>query len=141
MSGAAVQPGGATRGPWVEEGAVGSPGPQEVAFRWSRGRPPAEAFPSRPPQTKDAPPPPRDPTAMRAELYTTTTCPYCYRAKALLDAKGIPYVEHVMNGRFDELREVKLRYGHPTVPIVLLDGELVGGSDDLERLARAGGLD
>ncbi len=78
---------------------------------------------------------------MKAELYTWSTCPFCVRAKGLLEKHDVSYVEHVMDGKNAELAEVKRRYGHSTVPIVLLDGEFVGGCDDLEALARRGGLD
>ena len=45
-----------------------------------------------------------------------------------------------MDSRPDELAEVKRQYGHPTVPIVLIDGEFVGGCDDLMALDREGRL-
>ena len=77
---------------------------------------------------------------MQAELYTTAFCPFCIRAKSLLDEHGIPYVEHAMDGKPAELQEAKQRYGHPSVPIVLINGEFIGGCDDLEALAAAGKL-
>jgi glutaredoxin 3 len=77
---------------------------------------------------------------MQIELYTWLTCPYCQRAKALLKRRGLPFKEHVMDGRDAELAEVKRRYQHPTVPIVLIDGLLIGGCDNLEALERSGGL-
>ncbi len=77
---------------------------------------------------------------MRAELYTWSSCPFCIRAKQLLERRGIPYTEHVMDDRPLDLARIKREYGHSTVPIILLDGTFVGGSDDLERLDRAGRL-
>lgn len=77
---------------------------------------------------------------MRAELYTWGRCPFCVRAKAILDEAGIPYVEHLMDGKGPELDQIKRRYRHPTVPIILLDGEFIGGCDDLEELERQGRL-
>ena len=77
---------------------------------------------------------------MQAELYTTAFCPFCMRAKSLLDQHGIPYVEHAMDSKPTELREAKQRYGHATVPIVLIDGEYIGGCDELEDLAASGKL-
>ena len=77
---------------------------------------------------------------MKAELYTWSTCPFCLRAKRFLEAREIPYTEHVMDDRPDELEEVKAKYGHSTVPIILLDGEFIGGSAELEALATAGKL-
>jgi|ETNmetMinimDraft_26_1059896.scaffolds.fasta_scaffold33992_2 glutaredoxin len=46
-----------------------------------------------------------------------------------------------MDDRNDELRELKQLHGHSTVPIILIDGKLVGGFDDLEALVRSGALD
>lgn len=77
---------------------------------------------------------------MRAELYTTAFCPFCIRAKQILDKHAIAYVEHKMDGKPDELRAAKQKYGHPTVPIVLLDGAFIGGCDELEKLERTRGL-
>lgn len=73
---------------------------------------------------------------MNIELYTWTTCPFCVRAKALLDQKGLPYTEHVMDGKNAELDEAKRRHGHSTVPIVLIDGQLVGGFTELAAALR-----
>jgi len=73
-------------------------------------------------------------------LYTWSHCPFCLRAKEILDSHGVPFTEHVMDGKSTELSELKRKYGHATVPLVLLDGELVGGCDALEELARRGGL-
>ena len=77
---------------------------------------------------------------MQATLYTWTTCPFCIRAKQVLDEHGVSYEEIVMDGKNAELNEVKSKYGHHTVPIVLLDGEFVGGCSELEALARQGKL-
>ena len=78
----------------------------------------------------------------QVELYTTMWCPYCARAKALLDRKGIAYTEiDLMEqpNRRDEM--VKRSGGRRTVPQIFIDGEHIGGSDDLVALDRAGGLD
>ncbi len=76
----------------------------------------------------------------RAELYTWTFCPYCMRAKQVLDEHGVAYTEHVMDDQPAELRALKARYEHSTVPIILLDGAFIGGCDELEALAAAGKL-
>ena len=78
----------------------------------------------------------------QVELYTTMWCPYCARAKALLDRKGVAYAEiDLMEqpNRRDEM--VKRAGGRRTVPQIFIDGEHIGGSDDLVALDRAGGLD
>jgi glutaredoxin 3 len=77
---------------------------------------------------------------MQAVLYTWAFCPFCVRAKAILEDQDIEYVEHRMDGKREELNELKRQYGHPTVPIILLDGEFIGGCDELEVLARRGAL-
>ena len=77
---------------------------------------------------------------MEITLYTSSTCPFCIRAKALLDGKGLPYTEHVMDDRQDELAKVKAEFDHGTVPLILIDGKLVGGCSELEALAAAGKL-
>jgi glutaredoxin 3 len=78
---------------------------------------------------------------MRAVIFTWSFCGYCVCAKQILDRHGVPYEEHVMDGRIDALLAVKERYGHPTVPIILLDGRLIGGCQELEALERAGQLE
>ena len=77
---------------------------------------------------------------MKAEIYTTAYCPFCMRAKKLLERHSIDYVEHAMESKPAELAEVKRRYDHPTVPIVILDGDFVGGCDELMQLEAAGKL-
>jgi len=77
---------------------------------------------------------------MKIVLYTSSTCPFCIRAKALLDGKGLEYTEHVMDARQDELAKVKAEHGHGTVPLILIDGKLIGGSSELEALNAAGKL-
>ncbi|MBV9931985.1 MAG: glutaredoxin 3 [Alphaproteobacteria bacterium] len=78
----------------------------------------------------------------RVEIYTKFGCPYCARAKALLDQKGVEYEEYEINstpGKRDEMMERS--GGRHTVPQVFIDGRHVGGSDDLAALERAGELD
>ena len=77
---------------------------------------------------------------MQAEIWTTSWCPFCVRVKAILEDHGVSFVEHVMDDDHGALDEVKRRYEHPTVPIVVLDGQFIGGCDELAMVARAGGL-
>jgi glutaredoxin 3 len=75
-------------------------------------------------------------------VYSTQMCPYCARAKSLLEKKGVDYVNiDVMEQpeRRDEM--VKRAGGRTSVPQIFIDGEHVGGSDDLHALERAGQLD
>jgi glutaredoxin 3 len=76
------------------------------------------------------------------EIYTTPMCPYCVRAKRLLDRKGVNYVEIDLwqeCGRREEM--VRRAAGRRTVPQVFIDGRGVGGSDDLHALDARGELD
>lgn len=76
------------------------------------------------------------------ELYTTMFCPYCARARALLEGKGILYtdidiIEHP--ARRDEM--IQRAGGRTSVPQIFINGEHIGGSDELVALERAGELD
>ena len=78
----------------------------------------------------------------RVEIYTKFGCPYCARAKRLLDEKGADYEEFEINserGKRDEMLE--RANGRTTVPQIFIDGRHVGGSDDLAELERSGRLD
>lgn len=77
---------------------------------------------------------------MKIEMYTWAMCPFCVRAKDLLNRKGVEFTEHLMDGKDAELNEVKRKYQHSTVPIVIVDGNLVGGYTELVALDRAGSL-
>jgi Glutaredoxin, GrxC family len=75
-------------------------------------------------------------------IYTTPFCPYCSRAKRLLDSKGVTYEEidlYMQPGRREEM--VQRAEGRMTVPQIFIDGTPVGGSDDIHALDRAGKLD
>jgi alkyl hydroperoxide reductase subunit F len=75
------------------------------------------------------------------EIYTKQWCPYCLKAKALLRAKDVAYDE--VDVTSDEARQAEMveRSGMRSVPQIFLDGEKVGGYDDLARLNATGELD
>lgn len=78
----------------------------------------------------------------KVEIYTKFTCPYCARAKALLDEKGVTYEEYEISMGGPQRQEMIQRAnGRTTVPQIFINGEHVGGSDDLADLERAGKLD
>jgi glutaredoxin 3 len=78
----------------------------------------------------------------RVELYTKATCPYCERARRLLDEKGADYAEYEISRDPDKRAEMIQRSnGRSTVPQIFIDGRHVGGSDDLAELERGGQLD
>lgn len=75
-------------------------------------------------------------------IYTTPTCPFCVRAKALLDQKGASFDE-IDVARDPSVREAMMRRanGRRSVPQIFIGDLHVGGSDDLYDLERAGKLD
>ena len=78
----------------------------------------------------------------RVEIYSTMFCPYCARAKGLLQKKGVAFENiDVMadTAKRDEMTE--RAGGRTTVPQIFIDGQHVGGSDELYALDRAGKLD
>lgn len=77
----------------------------------------------------------------RFRIYTTKTCPYCNAAKALLSGRGIEFEETDLTQNPGERVRVSELFNWRTVPLILKDGELVGGFNELEELARRGGLD
>ena len=81
-------------------------------------------------------------SAAKVEIFTKWGCPFCTRAMALLDSKGVAYQEYdvTLGGpkKADMLSRIP---GARTVPQVLIAGVAVGGSDDLAALDRAGKLD
>jgi glutaredoxin 3 len=75
-------------------------------------------------------------------LYTTAFCPFCHRAKALLEAKGVAYEEIDVTFSPAKRAEMKaLANGRSTVPQIWINGQHVGGSDELVALDQAGKLD
>ena len=76
------------------------------------------------------------------EIYTKTFCPYCWRAKLLLESKGVEYKEIGVDFG-GELREVMIQRakGRTTVPQIFIGEHHVGGCDDLVALDRDGKLD
>lgn len=78
----------------------------------------------------------------RVEIYTKFGCPYCARAKQLLDDKGVDYEEFELNSTPGKREEMLERApGRTTVPQIFINGRHVGGSDDLAELERSGRLD
>lgn len=77
----------------------------------------------------------------RVSLYTTRYCGFCVAARNLLDSAGIPYIAYDLTGQQAKRREVISATGWPTVPVVLIDGELVGGFNELAALDQRGGLE
>jgi glutaredoxin 3 len=78
----------------------------------------------------------------QVEIYTKSTCPYCIRAKRLLDSKGIEYKEISVDlGGAERGDMISRANGRTTVPQIFIDGAHIGGCDDLMMLESQGKLD
>jgi len=78
----------------------------------------------------------------KVEIYTKFTCGYCFRAKTLLEKKNVDYEETDISLGGPERQEMIQRAGgRTTVPQIFINGEHIGGSDDLASLEAAGKLD
>lgn len=78
----------------------------------------------------------------KVEIYTTMLCPYCYRAKKLLEKKGVTYTE--IDVSTDPATRAKMRAragGSHSVPQIFIGETHVGGCDELYALEQAGALD
>ena len=76
------------------------------------------------------------------EIYTWQFCPFCIRAKALLDKKGVEYTEYVIDG--DEAAREKMTEranGRTSVPQIFVENRHIGGCDDIYDLESQGKLD
>jgi glutaredoxin 3 len=79
--------------------------------------------------------------AARVDVYTTTYCPWCVRAKQLLAHKGIAFAEIDVTGDDERRAWLVETTGRKTVPQIFIDGRAVGGYDDLAALDKRGELD
>jgi len=74
-------------------------------------------------------------------MYSTSWCPYCARARALLQARGAEFEDIDIEAQPQRRAEMIARSGRSTVPQIFIDGRHIGGSDDLRALDAAGGLE
>ena len=77
----------------------------------------------------------------KIEIYTTPFCGYCARAKSLLDSKGAEYEETDVMMDDKKRSEMRSRTNRTSVPQIFINGQHIGGSDDLAALEQAGKLD
>jgi glutaredoxin 3 len=80
---------------------------------------------------------------MNAEVlvYSSDWCPFCIRAKALLNKKGVAFTEIKVDGKRDVRAEMARRAGRTSVPQIWIGETHVGGCDELHALERRGELD
>ena len=78
----------------------------------------------------------------KVEMYTTAWCPYCARARALLQQKGVDCIEIDLDEEPERRDEMLRRAGGRTsVPQIFIGGEHIGGCDEMVALDRKGLLD
>ncbi len=75
------------------------------------------------------------------KIYSSDYCPYCHRAKALLRERGVSdWEEIVVDGKPDVRAAMAQLVGRTSVPQIFINGQHVGGCDDLHALDARGGL-
>jgi len=77
----------------------------------------------------------------KVEMYTTAICPYCVRAKRLLERKGVSYEEIRIDGDREQMQVMMERSRRHTVPQIFIGDQHVGGYDDMAKLEAYGTLD
>lgn len=80
--------------------------------------------------------------AANVEIYTWSACPFCVRAKALLDKKGVDYTEYCIDG--DEVARAEMAeraHGRRSLPQIFINDQHIGGCDDIHALNSRGKLD
>ena len=80
--------------------------------------------------------------AAKVEIYTWSRCPFCIRAKGLLDKKGVEYTEYCIDGDEDARDKMSDRAnGRTSLPQIFIDDHHVGGCDDIYDLEMQGELE
>ena len=78
----------------------------------------------------------------KIEIYTTLFCPFCIRAKQLFDSKRVMYYETDVTTRLNLRKAMAKRAGgRSSVPQIFINGQHIGGCNDLQALERSGQLD
>ncbi|MCT0224448.1 glutaredoxin 3 [Synechococcus sp. CS-1328] len=80
--------------------------------------------------------------AANVEIYTWRYCPFCIRAKQLLERKGVAYTEYGIDGDHAARAAMSERAdGRTSLPQIFIDGQAIGGCDELHALDHKGQLD
>lgn len=74
-------------------------------------------------------------------MYSTEHCPFCTRARQLLDNKGVVYTEIRIDEHPEKRDEMIAKSNRRTVPQIFINGHSLGGCDDLYALDQTGQLD
>ncbi|WP_298625716.1 glutaredoxin 3 [uncultured Legionella sp.] len=73
-------------------------------------------------------------------MYSTGYCPYCIKAKELLNRKNIPFTDIRIDMHPERREEMIIKSGRHTVPQIFINGQAIGGCDDLHALEHQGKL-
>ncbi|MBE9052707.1 glutaredoxin 3 [Nostocales cyanobacterium LEGE 11386] len=80
--------------------------------------------------------------AAKVEIYTWSTCPFCIRAKSLLNKKKVDFIEYCIDGNEAERSKMAERAnGRRSLPQIFINDRHVGGCDDIHALESQGQLD
>jgi glutaredoxin 3 len=80
--------------------------------------------------------------AVKVEIYTWKTCPFCIRAKSLLKNKGVEFTEYSIDGDEAARNQMAQRAnGRRSVPQIFINDHHIGGCDDIHALDSQGKLD
>ncbi|MCM0593155.1 MAG: glutaredoxin 3 [Gloeotrichia echinulata IR180] len=78
----------------------------------------------------------------KVEIYTWRTCPFCIRAKGLLNNKGVEFIEYSIDGDDEARAKMAQRAnGRRSVPQIFINDKHIGGCDDIHDLETKGELD
>jgi glutaredoxin 3 len=78
---------------------------------------------------------------VEVKMYSTRFCPYCMRARSLLESKGVVYEDIGIDANPQMRQEMMKRSGRHTVPQIWVGEQHIGGFDDMYLLERQGDLD
>lgn len=79
---------------------------------------------------------------VKVEIYTQPGCPFCQKALTLLNSKGVKFNQiNAPKGTAEREEAIKRSGGKTTVPQIFINGQSVGGCDDLLRMEETGKLD
>jgi len=81
------------------------------------------------------------PKNAKVEIYSTAFCPYCIRAKSLLDHKGIEYLEYNIDQEVGLRHEMEQRSHRTSVPQIFIAEQHIGGCDEMYALEMNNELD
>jgi glutaredoxin 3 len=77
----------------------------------------------------------------KIQMVKKDPCPYCDRALRFLQNKGVEFEVIDLTNKLDEIQEWKNKTGWSTVPIILINGKLIGGYTDMKALDEEGKFD